>query len=148
MARRSNPKARTRGAVDLYRLVVATVMVGLLIVTLSWLQGRFDTADHDKATKIVQTYMPKGGAIDLTDLILREHPDRKRYDIRWTSEILSGCYGYVRVTAYLPPKDESPAATYAFDVDLPAMAIHPTDPKTKAFLEELATITSTQAASS
>lgn len=132
------------GGVDMYRVVVATVMIGLLVVTMSWLQGRFNSSDHEKATKIVKAYKPKGGAIDLTQLILRKHPTRKRHDISWRSEIRSGCLGHVRVSAYLPKKNEADAITYAFDVDLPAMSIHPTDPNTKAFLEELATITSTK----
>jgi len=118
-------------SVDVWRLLVGAALVAVLMVTLSWLQNRFDTSDHEKATRMVQEYraVPKG--LTITDAILARHPDKKDYDIAWNSEIVSSCQGYVRVSGSLPP------ATYAFDVDLTGPSIHPTDPTTIEILRAL-----------
>jgi hypothetical protein len=118
-------------SIDTWRLLVGGALVGVLVVTLSWLQNRFDSSDHEKATRMVREYraVPKGPTI--TDAIVARHPGKHDYDISWNSEIVSSCQGYVRVSGYLPP------ATYAFDVDLTGPSIHPTDPTTIDILRAL-----------
>ena len=122
-------------SIDAWRLVVGAALIGVLFATLSWLQGRFDTSDHEKATRLVRDYraMPKGPTI--TDVILARHPGKKADDISWSSEIMSSCQGHVRISAYLPPK------TYAFAVDLTGPSIHPTDPTTIEILQSLTATT-------
>jgi hypothetical protein len=135
-------RAPIRGAVDLHRIVIAVVMLGVLVATLSWLQSRFDSSDHDKATNMVRAYKPEGGALDITQAILARHPTREKHDISWRSEIRSSCLGHVRVSALLPEERGDPEITYAFDVDLTAPSIHPTDPKTIEIFRALEASTS------
>ena len=123
-------------SIDAWRLVVGSALILVLFATLSWLQGRFDTSDHEKATAMVREYraIPKGLTIE--EAILARHPEKEDHDISWSSEIVSSCQGYVRVSAYLPP------ATYAFDVDLTGPSSHPPDPTT---IEILPALTATRA---
>jgi hypothetical protein len=123
------------GSVDAWRLVVGAALVGVLFVTLSWLQGRFDTADHEKATTMVRGYRATPDGPTIAEAILARHPNAKDHDISWSSELVSSCQGYVRVSAHLPP------ATYAFDVDLTGPSIHPTDPSTIEILRALTSTT-------
>jgi hypothetical protein len=118
-------------SIDAWRLLIGTALIGALFVTLSWLQGRFDTADHEKATALVRDYRAKPNGPTITEAILARQPDKNDHDISWSSEIVSSCQGYVRVSAYLPPN------TYAFDVDLTGPSIHPTDPTTVEILRSL-----------
>lgn len=127
----------------MYRVVVAVVMLGVLVATMSWLQSRFDSSDHDKAIELVKDYKPHEGGRTLVEALLARHPGRKRHDISWRSEIMSSCLGHVRVTARLPERGDAPEVTYAFDVDLTAPSIHPTDETTIEVLKSLTTATST-----
>ncbi|MEQ8279104.1 MAG: hypothetical protein RMA76_16860 [Deltaproteobacteria bacterium] len=138
-------RAPVRGAVDTYRVLVAVVMLGVLVATMSWLQSRFDSSDHDKAVELVKGYKPQGGQQTLLDALLARHPGRKRHEFSWRSEIMSSCLGHVRVHARLPEKGDEPEVAYAFDVDLTAPSIHPTDPVTIEVLKSLTTATSTKA---
>ncbi len=127
----------------MYRVVIATLMLGVLVATMSWLQSRFDSSDHEKATKMVRAYKPQGGTKNVTEAILERHPSRKAHDISWRSEIKSSCLGHVRVSAYLPEKAPDPSITYAFDIDLTGPSIHPTDKKTIEIIRALEAATST-----
>ena len=118
---------------DLWRILLAAALIGVLFTTLTWLQGRFDTSDHEKATKMVRDYRARPDGPTITDAILARHPGTKDYDLSWTSEIMSSCYGYLKVTAYVPKEK----TTYAFDVDLTGPSIHPTDPTTIEILKSL-----------
>lgn len=131
-----------RKGVDLWRLLLAAALFGALFATLTWLQGRFDTSDHEKATSMVKGYraLPKGPTIE--DAILARHPEVKDYDLSWSSEIVSSCYGHVRVTCYVPKKQDREPVTYAFAVDLTGPSIHPTDPTTIEILKSLTATTS------
>ena len=143
----ARPRRARLGAVDYYKLIVTVVMLGLLTGTLSWLQGRFDSADHQKATKLVRDYQGKKDGPSIEQLVLRRHPYAKSADLSWTSEIISSCLGHVRVTGYVPSKAGHPTKRYAFDVDLtgePGPTIHPTDPETIEIIKGL-TATSTGA---
>ena len=120
-----------RNGVDLYRAAITLLLVVSLFVTLGWLQGRFNTSDHDKATQLVRSYRPQGGGIGIEEAILRRHPGRRSHDIRWESELRSSCLGHVRVRGTLPE------ASYVFDVNLSGPSVHPSDPITVEILESL-----------
>ncbi len=137
-------RAPVRGAVDTYRVLVAVVMLGVLVATMSWLQSRFDSSDHDKAIELVKDYKPHdGGQRTLVEALLLRHPGRKRHEISWRSQIMSSCLGHVRVTARFPKHGDEAEVTYAFDVDLTGPSIHPTDETTIEVLKSLTTATST-----
>lgn len=135
-------------SVDVWRLLLATAMFGVLFAVLNWLQGRFDSADHEKATDIVREYRANKAGPSIQDAILTRHPDVKAFELSWSSEIVSSCYGFVRVSAYVPKKKVRPAVTYSFDVDLKGPSIHPTDPKTIEILKALSEATTSTAARS
>jgi len=124
----------TRGAVDGSKLFVASVMVLLLFALTSWLQGRFDASDHEKAEKLVATY--RAGGKSIRELLLEAHPGVREDQIEWQTEIRQSCLGHVRVTASLPG-----AAPYAFDVNLSGPSLHPTDPRTLAIMKALTATT-------
>lgn len=140
------------GRLDPWRTVIAVVMVFALVMTLSWLQGRYNASDHEKATTLVKTYraQPKGPSIP--EAIIARNPWVLDHQISWSSEMLSSCLGTVRVTGFVPAKEDHPALTYAFDVRLTDPSIHPTDPATVEILKSLgapartATTTATTAA--
>lgn len=133
---------------DVWRLLLAAAMFGVLFAVLNWLQGRFDSADHEKATKIVREYRANEAGPTIQEVILSRHPDVKRFELSWSSEIVSSCYGFVRVSAYVPKKKDRPPVTYSFDVDLTDPSIHPTDPKTIEILKALEESTTSTAARS
>lgn len=127
------------GGISFFRVLIAVVMIGALFATLSWLQGRYNASDHEKAVHLVQTYraMPKGPTIP--EVLLARHPGSKDHQFSWASEITSTFMGVVRVSAFLP----SAPATYAFDVRLTDFSIHPTDPATIEVLKALTISTTT-----
>lgn len=129
-----------------FRTGIAIVMVMLLVSTLGWLQGRFNTSDHKKALDLVKRYQahPKGPRIP--EALAARHPGRDADDVRWHSEILSSCLGHLRVTGRIQTQTTPPAyASYAFDVDLTGPSIHPTDPETVAILKAMETATASAA---
>lgn len=133
--------ASTRGAVDLPKLVVGSIMILLLMAVLSWLQSRFDTSDHKKAEALVQRYTAAPDGPSITTLILKRHPGVEADQISWSSEIMQSCYGYVRVSAYVPAKEGRAAETYAFDVSLSDPSLHPTDERTVEIMKALSSTT-------
>jgi hypothetical protein len=148
---RVSPRAYGRrarhGAIDGYRIVIAIVMVFALVTTLSWLQNRFDSSDHKKAEELVRSYSARPHGPKIADAILARHPEVNESELGWSSQITSGCFGTVRVSAYIPKKAERAAKAYAFDVRLTDSSIHPTDPDTVEILKAL-TATDADAASS
>ena len=124
------------GSPQISRLVIASLLMVSLFAVLSWLQGRFDTSDHRKATTIVTDYRAEAGP-RLVDAILARHPGIGEPEVSWTSEITSGCLGHVRVSALVPARDGRPSATYAFDVNLTGPSVHPTDERTVEILRGL-----------
>lgn len=126
---------------DAYRLVVGAVLISILFLVLSWLEGRFDSSDHVKAIEIVSNYKPRTGGKSLERAILERHPGVEPDEVSWSSEITSSCLGHVRVYARIPKKGDVPAETLAFDVDLNGPSVHPTDEKTIAILRSLTSTT-------
>jgi hypothetical protein len=133
--------ASRRGAVDVPRLAVATVMVMLLLAVMSWLQGRFDHSDHEKATELVKLYRPPAGGVGLTEAILARHPGVRAGDLSYSSEIRQSCLGHVRVSIYVPRREGRASDSYAFDVALTGPSVHPTDERTVGILMSLSSTT-------
>ncbi|MCK6544380.1 hypothetical protein L6R52_00790 [Myxococcota bacterium] len=149
MARTPSTSARrrrwSRGAFDPIKTLIAVVMIGVLVGTLTWLQGRYDESDHRKAVELVTTYRaqpapgaaPIAGAPTIPQLIRAQHPWIEEKDIAWSSAIKNAMMGDVRVTAYVPRRGDRPEATYEFDVRLTGPSIHPTDPRTVDIMKAL-----------
>ena len=140
--------SNARGGLDLSRLMIGALLIGLLVVTLSWLQGRFDDSDHRKATELVTQYRPREGGLSIAQALRARHPGLEPDAITWSSEITSGCLGHVRVYALVRQPSGKPSETYAFDVDLAGPSVHPTDPKTIAILQSLTATTTRTATTS
>jgi hypothetical protein len=132
---------RQRGAIELPKLLLGGLMIIALLLALTWLEGRFDSSDHRKATTLVMTYKASPTGPTIPQAIVRRHPGLKEDDLSWSSEITSSCMGTVRVLAYVPKKANAPSTTYAFDVRLTDPSIHPTDPTTVEILKSLTTST-------
>jgi hypothetical protein len=135
------PRRSQFGGVDLYRILIASSMLGILFTTLSWLQGRFDQSDHRKAVTLVKTYQPQAGGPSLTERIIQDYPGLHASDLSWDSEIRSSCLGYVRVTARADKTKTHRDVALAFDVDLTGPSIHPGDAQTVGILRSLQTST-------
>jgi hypothetical protein len=110
--------------------IIALIALGAF-VSFSIVQHMFDRADHEKAAKMVRTFAGKGGQT-LEDVLAKKDPGA-RSDAAWSSEILSGCRGFVRVRCRLPQT----GAEYDFDVDLVRRGIHPGNANGEAALTEL-----------
>ena len=132
---------------DGYRFIIAAVLLATLAAVSSWLQGRYDSSDHRKATRIVREYKVQEKGPNIEDIVLGLHPRTGSHAISWSSEIMSSCLGHVRVTAYIPAEGTSPAVSYSFDVNLSSTSIHPTDPVTIEILNSLTASTATTSVS-
>jgi hypothetical protein len=111
-------------------IALVVVCVGVAI-SFRVVQGMFDRADHSKAELTVRTLTGPGGPT-LEDVLARKDPGA-RTDAAWSSEILSGCRGFVRVRCRLA----SAGGEYVFDVDLVRRAVHPGNEAGKVALSEL-----------
>ena len=109
-------------------LVLVAVAVGAAI-SISIVQRMFDASDHRKAQALVRSFGQHGS---LEDLLAQTDPGA-RSDTAWSSEILSGCRGFVRVRCRLPQTGQ----VYAFDVDLVRRSIHPGNELGRTALERL-----------
>jgi hypothetical protein len=98
-------------------IIVAITALGL-VISYAVVQGMFDRADHRKAEQLVRAFAGKDGQT-MEDFLAQKDP-AAHSDLSWSSDILSGCRGYVRVRCRLPQAGE-----YDFDVDLVRRSIHP-----------------------
>lgn len=105
-------------------MLFALLAAGSLVL----LQRAFDGADHRKAELLVRTFQPAGGR-PLVDVLAARDP-RARADAAWSTEILSGCRGFVRVRCMLPD------GPYDFGVDLVKRSIHPANGAGELALQE------------
>jgi hypothetical protein len=115
-----------------HNLVLIFVALGTAI-SFAIVQRMFDRADHDKAAKLVRMFPSRDGKTTVEDLLARRDP-AARGEGAWSTEILSGCRGFVRVRCTLPA---AAGGEYAFDVDLVRRAIHPGNDQGRRLLEEL-----------
>jgi hypothetical protein len=114
------------------RQTIITAITALgLVISYTIVQGMFDRADHRKAEQLVRTFAGKDGKTSLEDLLAEKDP-AAHSDLSWSSEILSGCRGFVRVRCRLPQAGE-----YDFDTDLVQRSIHPGNEAGKQALEAL-----------
>jgi hypothetical protein len=90
-------------------LVLLVCVVGTALL----LQGLFEKSDHEKSERIVRAYRGDGGPT-LGERVEAESPGGA-----WSSEIVDGCRGYVRV------RYDSPRGGYQFDYEVPSHRIHP-----------------------
>ena len=97
-------------------IIVAITALGL-VISYAVVQGMFDRADHGKAEKLVREFAGKDGTLE--DWLAKKDP-AAHSDLAWSSEIISGCRGFVRVRCRLPQAGE-----FDFDVDLVNRSIHP-----------------------
>jgi hypothetical protein len=111
-------------------VIIIVVALGAFL-SFSLVQAMFDRADHDKALKLVRQFAGKSGET-IEDLLARKDPGAHS-DLSWSTEILSGCRGFVRVTCRLPQHGDD----YVFDVDLVRRGIHPGDEGGRQVLEAL-----------
>jgi hypothetical protein len=110
-------------------LIIALTALGV-VVSYAVVQGMFDRADHQKAEKLVRGFPGRDGRT-LEDVLAAQDP-AARSDLSWSSDILSGCRGFVRVRCRLPQAGE-----FAFDVDLVRRGIHPGNRAGEQALETL-----------
>jgi hypothetical protein len=87
--------------------------------TLLILQSAFDASDHRKADRAVRNYTVDGR-------VLGPYLERRQPDREWSTEIMHGCRGVVRVTY----------GDVAFDYDVPGHGIHPGNEAGRLALEE------------
>ncbi|HJZ87033.1 MAG TPA: hypothetical protein VKN99_17795 [Polyangia bacterium] len=113
-----------------HNVILVVIALGTA-ASFAIVQGMFDRADHEKAERLVRTFAGRQGTLE--DLLARRDPGA-HMAANWSSEILSGCRGFVRVKCQLP----AAGGEYAFDVDLVRKAIHPGNQRGQAALEELA----------
>jgi hypothetical protein len=116
------------------------VVVGLGIVlcagSLFWLQGRFDDSDHTKSIRLVRGLRNPSGTETFEQYLIRTEETTLG---TWSSEVTGGCRGVARVTFTVPGP---PPRSFAWDVDLPAQAVHPNpgspggEARLKAFVEQ------------
>lgn len=111
--------------------VTRNLLIGLtalgMVLSYSWLNGRYEQADYRKAIGLVRHLKAPNKTTTLEDVLAERFP-AARLDATWSSEMLSSCRGYVRVHAILDATD------YAFDVDVVQHGIHPGNEAGKATL--------------
>jgi hypothetical protein len=106
-------------------LLVATSTM-LAIVSIFWIQSKFDGADRRAALGVVQQYRsPQGWTIP--EILEREHPGKAA---AWTVTTQSSCMQHQRVIAAVD------GATYEFMVDINGPSIHPGNPASEAVIKQ------------
>jgi hypothetical protein len=102
------------------------VVLACMIATALVLQGMFDASDHAKSERIVRGYRTIEAGAPLGERVEKATPGGV-----WSSEILHGCRGYVRV------RYSAPGGEYVFDYDVPQHRIHPGNDAAARLLAEL-----------
>jgi len=107
-------------------LLVGSVTL-LALVSMFWIQSKFDGADRRAALGIVQQYRsPQGWSIP--EVLDREHPGKAP---AWAVTTQSSCMQRQRVTA------EIDAVTYEFMIDINGPSIHPGNPASEGVIKHL-----------
>lgn len=91
------------------RIPIAIAMVLLLALTLSWLQGRFDSTDVKKGIALALGHRPLPGGTTLFDALAA----RNEGDPRCDGKVVSTLLGDVEVRCATPAR---PAVQYEFRV--------------------------------
>jgi hypothetical protein len=102
----------------------STLVVGagimLCALSLFFLQRRFDASDHAKSVRLVRNMTTERRTETFEAFLVAKHGGQEG---AWASEITGGCRGVVLVTWTLPG---SPPTIYAWEVEIPSQAVHPT----------------------
>lgn len=99
--------------------VLAVLILGILSV--SYLQHRFDQSDLKHAVEAVRLTQPTRGGGKSLEQLLAEHYQVKAEAIRWDPELESKVKGIVRVQAQVPGVSDS----LVWQVDLVRFSIQP-----------------------
>ncbi len=91
------------------RIPIAIAMVLLLALTLSWLQGRFDSTDVKKGIALALQHRPLPGGTTVLDALAA----RNEGDPRCDGKVVSTLHGDVEVRCATPGK---PSVEYDFRV--------------------------------
>lgn len=91
------------------RIPAAVAMIALLALTLSWLQGRFDSTDAKRGIALAMGYRPAPAGLSLFDGLAA----RGEGDPRCDGTVVSTLLGDVDVRCSCPGK---PQVEYAFRV--------------------------------
>lgn len=118
---------------DLLRYVVGALLIIGAFLSVRYVQNRFDRSDEKNAVEVVRDFHPAGANRALDALIAESH-GVLRSDLRWSGEMASGCFGYVRVACEVPERDGLEGRVYRFDVDINRVAIHPADSRARTLL--------------
>lgn len=117
-------------------VVIGTVVfVVAAIITVRYVEQRFNTADVRNGVEIVQGYRAHNGRL-LQDVLRARHDGLPRSALRWEGESISTCYQYVRVRAVVTERNGR-TVQYAFDVDINTVSIHPGNELGLAALRDL-----------
>jgi hypothetical protein len=112
------------------RLPLLALMVAALVVTLSWLQGRFDGSDVRKGIALALGHRPRPGGPTIFELLLA----RGEGDPGCDGQVVSMVLGDVRVSCATPAR---PAVHYEFRVLLgKERAPRPDGDAARALLDE------------
>jgi hypothetical protein len=106
-------------------LVASSTMVAL--VSMFWIQSKFDGADRRAALGIVQQYRsPKGWTIP--EVLDEKHPGKPA---TWAASTESSCMQRERVTAVVAGTE------YQFMIDINGPSIHPGNAPSEAVIRQL-----------
>jgi hypothetical protein len=117
-------------------VVLAALCVGVLsIVSMKYVQGRFDRSDEHNAELIVRNYRgPMHRTLE--EVVHAQSPAPAWSAVAWRTETLSSFFQHIRVHAELT----GPAGArrdYEFDVDLNTTSIHPGNPLGESALQAM-----------
>jgi hypothetical protein len=91
------------------RWPIAIALVALLALTMTWLQGRFDSSDVKKAIALAMSFKPAKAAPTVFEALTA----RKEGDPLCEGEVVSGLLGDVKVVCSTPGR---PGVRYEFRV--------------------------------
>ncbi|MFO0761296.1 MAG: hypothetical protein U0359_32760 [Byssovorax sp.] len=111
----------------LLRMLLAVSSAMVAIVSIFWIQSKFDGADRKAALAIVQEYRSKEGNT-IPTLLDRHHPGHPPV---WNVETARSCMQHERVRASVD------GVEYDFMVDINGPSIHPGNPASEAVMAEL-----------
>jgi hypothetical protein len=112
----------------LMRVLMGGSATLLAVVSMFWIQSKFDAADRKAAVAVVHEYRSRAGWT-VPEAFDALHPGRPTH---WSVETVPAClHHYERVSI------ESDGVSYQFMVDIDGPAIHPGNHESEAVLRQL-----------
>jgi len=99
----------------------------LAVVSMFWIQSKFDGADRRAALGVVREYRSRGGWT-IPEILETRHPDHPPV---WTVQTQSSCLQHERVSA------DVDGIRYQFMVDINGPSIHPGNQESEAVVKQL-----------